>query len=309
DVDAAERNRDKLVFKLPRNMKAFSPGAFNGAVNLQAFEVDPADERWSTVDGVLLSKDGKTLYCYPGARDGLEYDVPEGVETIETSAFSGSGLHKIRTPKTLRKIASGAFKECRSLKTLEIAEGVVEMGGGFANCTQLETLKLPATLSNDELFTEKSLASYCYNLKTIEIAPESAAFKTVDGAVLSKDGKTLYWVPERQSLTEYVVPDGVETIAANAFSRFMRLEKIRLPNGLKTIARNAFSDCHRLTTITIPASVVEIAPTAFSENVSAITFNVEEGNATFKFVDGALVKQDGEKVYEPPRTLRVSVPL
>ncbi|MBQ9127648.1 MAG: leucine-rich repeat domain-containing protein, partial [Thermoguttaceae bacterium] len=90
-VDAAERNRDKLVFKLPRNMKGFSPGAFNGAVNLQAFEVDPTDERWSTVDGVLLSKDGKTLYCYPGAKDGLEYDVPEGVETIEAAAFSGSG--------------------------------------------------------------------------------------------------------------------------------------------------------------------------------------------------------------------------
>ncbi|MBP3529973.1 MAG: leucine-rich repeat domain-containing protein [Thermoguttaceae bacterium] len=308
-VDAAERRRDKLVFKLPRNMKGFSPGAFNGAVNLQAFEVDPTDERWSTVDGVLLSKDGKTLYCYPGAKDGLEYDVPEGVETIEAAAFSGSGLHKIRTPKTLRKIAKGAFNGCRSLKTLEIAEGVVEMGGGFNNCSQLETLKLPATLSNDDVFTEGSLASYCYNLKTIEIAPESAAFKNVDGAVLSKDGKTLYWVPGRRGLTEYVAPDGVETIAANAFNGFMRLETIRLPNGLKTIARDAFNGCHKLTTITIPASVVEIDSTAFRASASAKTFNVEAGNATFKVVDGALVKGDGEKVYEPPRTLQLSVPL
>ncbi|MBQ2849312.1 MAG: leucine-rich repeat domain-containing protein, partial [Thermoguttaceae bacterium] len=123
------------------------------------------------------------------------------------------------------------------------------------------------------------------------------------------DGKTLYWVPGRRGLTEYVAPDGVETIAANAFNGFGYLEKIRLPKGLKTIARDAFNGCHKLTTITIPASVVEIDKTAFSASTSAKTFNVEAGNATFKVVDGALVKQDGEMVYEPPRTIRVSVPL
>lgn len=307
-ADAVERKRDRFVLRLPRNMKGFSPGAFRGAVSLQAFEVDPTDELWSTNDGVLLSKDGKTLYCYPGARDGLEYDVPEGVETIEAAAFSGSGLRRIRTPKTLRKIASGAFKGCRSLKTLEIAEGVVEMGGEFDNCSQLETLKLPATLSNDDVFTKGAFALYCNNLKTIEIAPGSAAFKNVGGAVLSKDGKTLYWVPGRRSLTEYVVPDGVETIAADAFNGFGYLEKVRLPKGLKTIARDAFNGCHKLTTITIPASVVEIAPSAFSNSFEK-TFTVEAGNATFKVVDGALIKQNGEKVYTPPRALQLSVPM
>ncbi|MBQ5790239.1 MAG: leucine-rich repeat domain-containing protein, partial [Thermoguttaceae bacterium] len=175
-------------------------------------------------------------------------------------------------------------------------------------CSQLETLKLPATLSNDDVFTKGSLALYCNNLKTIEIAPGSAAFKNVGGAVLSKDGKTLYWVPGRRSLTEYVVPDGVETIAADAFNGFWELKKIRLPKGLKTIARDAFNGCHKLTTITIPASVVEIAPSAFSNSFEK-TFTVEAGNATFKVVDGALVKQNGEKVYTPPRALQLSVPM
>ncbi|MBQ7029723.1 MAG: leucine-rich repeat protein, partial [Thermoguttaceae bacterium] len=93
-------------------------------------------------------------------------------------------------------------------------------------------------------------------------------------------------------------------IVANAFNGFGNLEKIRLPNGLKTIGPDAFNGCHKLRSVTIPASVVEIDKTAFSVSIYPKTFNLEEGNATFQVVDGALVKQNGEKVYEPPKSIR-----
>ena len=294
----------RLFLKLPRSLEAVRAAAFSGVGNLGGFEVDPENEYLKTVDGALLSKDGKTFYCYPQGKDGDEYDVPDGVETIETFAFSGSRLRKIRTPKTLRKIKNVAISDCKQLETLEIAEGVVEMGILGANCYQLKTLKLPSTLRNDALFRDNAFALYCREVQALEIAPESAVFKNVDGAVLSKDGKTLYWVPGRLALTEYVVPDGVETIVANAFNGFGNLEKIRLPNGLKTIGPDAFNGCHKLRSVTIPASVVEIDKTAFSVSIYPKTFNLEEGNATFQVVDGALVKQNGEKVYEPPKSIR-----
>ena len=295
-----EQRTDRLALKLPRSLETFSGASFGGVVNLGDFEVDPENERVKTVDGALVSKDGKTFYRCPNGKIG-EYDVPDGVETLKTFSLSCERLSKIRTPKTLRKIENYVFDGCRNLETLEIAEGVVEMGVGFQNCTKLKTIKLPSTLRNDAIFSEESFAYYCPELETIEIAPESPYFKNVDGAVLSKDGKTLYWVPGRKTLTEYVVPDGVETIVARAFYGREALTTVRFPKSLKTIEADAFRSCHLLTQVAIPAGVVSIDPTAFDVCLALQTIEVDAENKTFKIVDGALVNQSGETIWKPAR--------
>ena len=52
--------------------------------------------------------------------------------------------------------------------------------------------------------------------------------------------------------TECVIPDGVTTIAANAFKGCTRLEKVTIPESVEEIELGAFEDCTNLSVINVP---------------------------------------------------------
>ena len=54
---------------------------------IDAYEVPEDHPLYQAIDGVLFSKDGKTLLAYPGGRMDEHYDVPAGVEHIWPYAF------------------------------------------------------------------------------------------------------------------------------------------------------------------------------------------------------------------------------
>ena len=58
------------------------------------FEVEPENPYFKAEDGVLLSKDGKTLYRCPAKKRGATYKVPDGVEVVEEKAFAYCGRLK-----------------------------------------------------------------------------------------------------------------------------------------------------------------------------------------------------------------------
>ncbi len=74
--------------------------------------------KYKSVDGVLFSADGKTLYAYPNAHSS-KYEVPEGVTTIANCAFkSCESLKELTLPSTLTKIGVNAFYRCVNLKQI-----------------------------------------------------------------------------------------------------------------------------------------------------------------------------------------------
>lgn len=75
-------------------------------------------------------------------------------------------------------------------------------------------------------------------MKYIEICEENEFYKTIDGIVYTKDGKTLLKCP-RNHPGKVVVPDGVEVIAESAFED-TSITDIVLPDSLRKIERRAF---------------------------------------------------------------------
>ena len=75
------------------------------------------------------------------------------------------------------------------------------------------------------------------------------------------------------------IPEGVETIGANALASFSATEII-LPSTLKTIERNGIRECTNITTITIPNSVETIGTNVFSScsNLAEIRIDKEAGS-------------------------------
>lgn len=83
--------------------------AFYGCGSLTDILVDPDNQDYTSVDGVLFTKDGKTLLAYPGGRQG-SYAIPVGVTGIESGAFNYCPkLTIVTVPDSVTSIGEDAF--------------------------------------------------------------------------------------------------------------------------------------------------------------------------------------------------------
>lgn len=65
---------------------------------LKSINVDPENEHYTSIDGVLYTKDVKTLLCYPQAKIGDEFIIPNTVESIADYSFNYSLVKKLTIP-------------------------------------------------------------------------------------------------------------------------------------------------------------------------------------------------------------------
>ena len=72
--------------KIPEGLR-FEASMLHGIL-LMNFEADGNNPYHSVREGLLMNKDGRTLVCVPGGREG-DLTVPEGTEMIEYGAFDG----------------------------------------------------------------------------------------------------------------------------------------------------------------------------------------------------------------------------
>ena len=98
---------------------------FGNFLELRRFNVDPNNNLYSEIDGVLYDKDQKTIICYPCQRREDTYLIKDGVT----------------------KIGNGSFNTCVFLKEMVIPEGVTDIGeSAFFCCPRIEKVTLPSTL-------------------------------------------------------------------------------------------------------------------------------------------------------------------
>lgn len=220
---------------------------FAGCTALESIEVDEDNPIFKTVDGILFSKDGTRLYCYPGGLKAESYTVPDSVTWIGYTAFKANDylvtvtlpermerlcpafsgctkLEKVCLPKNLTHLEAYMFSECSSLKTIEIPSGVnVISESAFRNCSSLESIVLPESVSSigDYSF------SHCTSLETI------------------------------------VIPASLRNISNGLFFGCSNLKRITIPDGVARISLDAFDDCISLKELDLPASVTDIPGPAF----------------------------------------------
>ena len=144
-----------------KNVREISDWAFGNSRKITTFEVDDENPYLCDVDGVIYTKDMKTLLFYPPARNietskndkgedisTITYEIPEGVETIRSKAFYKCyELTEITLPSTLKSIEEKAFFRC-SLKAVTLPENLTFIGkDAFAYCYDIQELTIPATVT------------------------------------------------------------------------------------------------------------------------------------------------------------------
>ena len=98
---------------IPANASYIESTAFYGCTGLTDIFVDEGNASFCDVDGVVYSKDLKTLKLYPAGSPRTSYEVPDGVTTIAICAFYRcQNVTSITLPGSLTSISNDAFAEC-----------------------------------------------------------------------------------------------------------------------------------------------------------------------------------------------------
>lgn len=122
-------------------------GAFSYCTNLSAIQVIADNQYHTSVDGVLFTKDMKTLITCPSAKEGI-YTIPDGVTKIEEYAFAYcSGLTALNIPSSVTTIVYCAFDGCSKLQTISIPNTITELPSSlFMNCSGLTSITIPPSV-------------------------------------------------------------------------------------------------------------------------------------------------------------------
>lgn len=235
-----------------------------------------------------LSKDGKTL-IKAKKRIGTTVVIPDGVEVIKENAFyDNKYITDVFIPEGVRVIESWAFGYCPKLTNVHLPKSLEAIGSsGFDGCDELKELFVPENVSK---------VGRCLFSGNVIVDQSNKYLKSVAGAVFSRNGRILYYVPH--DIEEYDVPDGVEIltdsfyfnknirkvklpkslkiIGSSVFSQCSVLRDVVLPKGLEEIGFYSFSGCYSLEELIIPDSVQQISSDVFScSNLNKIIFNTE----------------------------------
>ncbi|MBQ8012682.1 MAG: leucine-rich repeat protein, partial [Oscillospiraceae bacterium] len=137
------------------------------------------------------------------------------------------------------------------------------------------------------------------NLTAINVDEYNTEYKSIDGVVYEKDGRTLVTYPSgRQGA--YTVPDGTVVIDNYAFSDCKGITEITLPETMITIMDYAFGHCTALTAVHIPASLQSIRSGVFTGCTSMEEITIAEGNTYFYTEDNMIITiKDNTLVYCP----------
>lgn len=137
---------EKIV--IPKSVKDISIGAFDSITNLKTISVEQDNSVYSSEDKVLFSKDKTKLIRYPRAKEGIDYSIPDSVNTIEKGAFSGCrSLTSVKIPEKVTQINASVFSGCTGLKKVTLHDSITTISDdAFWNCSSLTNIEFPDSL-------------------------------------------------------------------------------------------------------------------------------------------------------------------
>ncbi len=144
---------------IPANVTEIQDGALNavyvkwgisiggGGVNssLKAINVDEQNPVYCSVDGVVFTKDQKTLVKYPAGAGS--YTIPDGVEVLGAYSFYFTAAGEIIFPESVKRIESHACMGLDAVR-LELPQNLEYIGNSaFSNLRGIYSLVIPESVS------------------------------------------------------------------------------------------------------------------------------------------------------------------
>ena len=226
-----EANEDGSVFKIvigENYIKPFNEFEFDAE---KVFEVEVSDknEKYASKDGVLYSKDMKTLVYYPQQKKETLFEVPETVKIIE------------------RTIQSHYLKEIFIDKNVaQIPIGGVCTGGSFESVNVSD---------KNKSYASKDGVLYSKDMKIIYEYPRG---KKGEKFEIPQSVDYIYDFCFYGSFLREITGQNIKIVGESAFNWCYYLERVELGNQVEELKNNAFINCRNLNKIVFPQSLKKI---------------------------------------------------
>lgn len=160
---------------IPKNLTNIEGGAFLNCQNLVSINVDENNSMYSSVDGVLYSKDRKDIVQFPAGKNVENYTIDNNVEYILNEAFYGcEKLKNITLGNNVKSIGDYSFMYCSNLTDINIPSSLEEIKyNSFGVCTNLSNIYIPANVQKIG-----SIAFHMCNNLTIDCEVEESNIPT-----------------------------------------------------------------------------------------------------------------------------------
>lgn len=229
---------------IPKSIRSIGSQAFFGCKDFDVYITDM--KAWCQMDShydlgytklfwnnalvknLILPNDTTTIAdrAFSGYELLESVTIPNSVTSIGADAFWGTGLTSVTIPNG--SIGESAFSYCSDLTNVFIGSGVTNIASSaFSGCAALSTISVNA---NNTIYASDT-----------------------SGCLYNKEKTTLILYPCGNAKTSFSVPNGVVTIAAEAFKDCSSLENISIPASVNDI-KCSFTSCSSLSTITVDAN-------------------------------------------------------
>lgn len=279
---------------LPASLTSFNGTAIAGLSRLTEVKVADGNNSFKFENGILLSKDGKTMYM--ALLTLTEINVPNGVVSIVGDTLSGSSATKIILPDTVSSNLSGTvFNGMNKLTKIELSSTSKNLKLVDGNLYSYDGKRFIKYMGTSKTFTVpegvETLVSRCIT-KSMTTLNLPSTLKVIEGWSLSSmSGVNLLNIPASVTTmytysfsadTKLRVAEGNSTyksiddvlILNKAGTKVMMANRntttYNIPNTVTEIGKSAFYYCSKMTSITIPDSVTTIGAGAF-EGCSSLT--------------------------------------
>ena len=252
-----------------------------GCDNLKTLTVSSASKTFQSVNGILYSKDGKTLFAVPKAvpydtvdlsavtrigeyafydhQEITSFSVPEGIKSIGAYAFGKTSMmQEISLPDSLSELGEGAFMGS-GLRYLQIPDGVSCIPENFCYAVPLREIVLPESVVS---IGEQAFYNAIWYMETLELPEGLETIGDYAFAIRYPIIPGYRRETDPHGLLQVSIPDSVSSIGNYAFLGNRNLTELRLPASDTEICSHAFEDCGILA-LTLPERTKRIADYTF----------------------------------------------
>ncbi len=262
--------------------------SFENCSSLTAFYVDPGNQWFSSLDGVLMNRAETQLLYYPAGKTKDFYAIPEGIKEIGYEAFIDSALAEVTIPETVTIVGGQAFYNCDAMKSVTIPASVRSIGGyAFGYHDDAETNDSFVKMEDFTIYGYENTAAQSYAERNEIPFVSLGAITTVSGScgdnltwtlnlvtgLLTIEGSgeiwlcaieyDIPWYDYREKITAISLPDGLANVGSFAFNGCTRLTSVTIPDSVTKIEYCAFNGCTGLTDVSFPRSLEIIGKEAF----------------------------------------------
>ena len=213
--------------------------------------------------GDNISSIGKGTFA--GCKSLKQIEFSDYVTTIGDYAFAGISLKDGEETEKFGLMNEDGYSDFEwKVTEMALSEPIFKVGSklsnvgdyAFFNCKDLKTVTFSSVISNFNYlaFAESGIESVNFH--------DGSVLQGIDGAVLSKNGRTLYYYA-LNATSVYSVPETVVTVADYAFSGNKTITSVSFPSSVTSIGVGAFENCLSLENINLNTSVTTVKDKAF----------------------------------------------